>query len=114
MGDDKIAVHDAQRQARHYKISGDMQRDVWFDGDTLLRLKLVGSDHSIIDSDLTEMASLPADDRCASKKRRQKCSYLRPPSARARSWRIGGRLFQPGFCAPLYAGDRHDISSPPL
>jgi hypothetical protein len=62
MGDDKIAVHGAQRQARHYKISGDMQRDVWFDGDTLLRLKLVGSDNSIIDSDLAEIASLPADD----------------------------------------------------
>ncbi len=61
LGDDKIAVHGAQRQARHYKISGDMQRDVWFDGDVLLRLKLVGSDNSIIDSDLTEMASLPAD-----------------------------------------------------
>jgi hypothetical protein len=62
LGDDKIAVNGTSHQARHYKISGDLERDVWFDGDTLLRLKLVGSDHSIIDSDLTEMASLPADD----------------------------------------------------
>jgi hypothetical protein len=39
-------------QAHHYKISGDLDRDLWFDGDTLVRIKLLGSDHSTIISDL--------------------------------------------------------------
>ncbi len=61
LGDEKITVHGAPRQTRHYKMSGDMDRDVWYDGDTLVRLKLLGSDRSVIASDLTQMASLPAD-----------------------------------------------------
>jgi hypothetical protein len=68
LGDEKITVNGVPRQARHYKISGDFDRDVWFDGDTLLRLKLVGSDKSIIDSDLTQIASLPLDDTSTSAK----------------------------------------------
>jgi Domain of unknown function (DUF6134) len=68
LGDENITVNGAARQARHYKISGELDRDVWFDGDTLLRMKLVGSDHSIIDSDLTQMASLPLDDAPAGPK----------------------------------------------
>jgi hypothetical protein len=68
VGDEKITVQGAPRQAHHYKISGDLERDVWFDGDTLVRLKLVGSDKSIIDSDLTQIASLPLDDAPAAAK----------------------------------------------
>lgn len=67
LGDEKITINGAPRQGRHYKISGDMDRDVWFDGDTLLRLKLVGSDKSIIDSDLTQIASTPLDEAATAK-----------------------------------------------
>jgi len=59
LGDEKIVANGVAHSTRHYKISGDFNRDVWFDGDTLIRLKLEGSDHSIINSDLIEMASLP-------------------------------------------------------
>jgi len=66
LGEDKIVIHGLQHQTHHYKISGDLNRDVWFDGDSLVRLALAGSDHSIIDSDLTETASLPLDSEPAS------------------------------------------------
>jgi hypothetical protein len=59
LGDERIVSNGVVHGTRHYKISGDFNRDVWFDGDTLVRLKLEGSDHSIINSDLTQMASLP-------------------------------------------------------
>jgi hypothetical protein len=82
LGDEKITVHDAQRQARHYKISGDLSRDVWYDGDTLVRLKLLGSDHSVIDSDLTQMASLPADDTAAPAPAKKAGKNAAPASAK--------------------------------
>jgi len=59
LGSEKLTVNGITHETHHYKISGDFNRDVWFDGDTLIRLKLQGSDHSIIDSDLKEIASLP-------------------------------------------------------
>jgi hypothetical protein len=59
LGAEKITANGVARDTRHYQISGDFNRDVWFDGDTLVRLKLQGSDHSIIDSDLMQMASTP-------------------------------------------------------
>jgi hypothetical protein len=70
LGDEKITANGVAHDTRHYKISGDFNRDVWFDGDTLVRLKLQGSDHSIIDSDLTQMASLPLADPSADAKSR--------------------------------------------
>ena len=40
----------------HYKIAdtltGEFARDVWFDGDALVRTKIIGSDNSVILSDL--------------------------------------------------------------
>jgi hypothetical protein len=43
-------------QAHHYKIAdtltGEFAREVWFDGDVLVRTKVVGSDNSVILSDL--------------------------------------------------------------
>jgi Family of unknown function (DUF6134) len=53
LGDEPLVQNGTTIQARHYKISGDLDRDLWFDGDTLLRIQLVGSDHSTIVSDLT-------------------------------------------------------------
>jgi Family of unknown function (DUF6134) len=52
LGEETVTVHGTKRKAHHYKISGDLERDVWFDGDTLIRLKLSGSDGSKIYSDL--------------------------------------------------------------
>lgn len=53
LGDDTITLKDGSSvKAHHYKISGDLERDLWFDGDKLLRIKLFGSDHSLIVSDL--------------------------------------------------------------
>ncbi len=59
LGDEKLTVTGVAHDTHHYKISGDLDRDVWFDGDTLVRMKLVGSDHSTIDSDLAQTAMLP-------------------------------------------------------
>ncbi|REF87342.1 hypothetical protein DES32_0962 [Methylovirgula ligni] len=54
LGDDTITLKDGSSvKARHYKISGDIERDLWFDGDNLIRIKLFGSDHSTIVSELT-------------------------------------------------------------
>jgi len=58
LGDDTIALKDGSSvKARHYKISGDLERDLWFDGDNLVRIKLFGSDHSTIVSELTSAKS---------------------------------------------------------
>jgi hypothetical protein len=52
LGDETLVQNGAKIEAHHYKISGDLDRDLWFDGDTLVRIQLVGSDHSTIVSDL--------------------------------------------------------------
>lgn len=52
LGDEALVQHGTKIEAHHYKISGDLDRDLWFDGDTLVRIKLLGSDHSTIISEL--------------------------------------------------------------
>ncbi|MHB8886130.1 MAG: DUF6134 family protein [Methylovirgula sp.] len=52
MGLDPIVQQGATIQTERYKISGDLKRDIWLDGDVPLRIKLLGSDHSKIVSDL--------------------------------------------------------------
>jgi len=52
LGEESVTVHGTKRRAHHYKISGDREREVWFEGDTLVRLKLSGADGSKIYSDL--------------------------------------------------------------
>jgi hypothetical protein len=52
LGDEPLVQNGVTVQARHYKVSGDVERDLWFDGDRLVRIMLVGSDHSTIVSDL--------------------------------------------------------------
>ncbi len=52
LGEEQIDFHGDQIKAEHYEISGDFDRDVWFEGDKLLRMKLLGSDHSTIMSEL--------------------------------------------------------------
>ena len=55
-GEETLVVRGVKRQTHHYKISdktpGEFDRDVWFDGDLLVRMKLLGSDRSTIVSDL--------------------------------------------------------------
>jgi hypothetical protein len=52
LGDEPLVQNGTKIEAHHYKVSGDLDRDIWFDGDTLVRVKLFGSDHSTIVSDL--------------------------------------------------------------
>lgn len=56
LGLEPVTVHGVTHQAHHYKIAdtlkGEFAREVWFDGDALLRTKIVGSDNSVILSDL--------------------------------------------------------------
>jgi hypothetical protein len=54
LGAEQINVHGVFHQAQHYKVSGgkEFERDIWFDGDQLLRVRLKGSDGSLISSDL--------------------------------------------------------------
>jgi len=56
LGEETLMLRGVKRQTRHYKIAdktpGEFDRDLWFDGDVLVRMKLLGSDHSTIISDL--------------------------------------------------------------
>jgi hypothetical protein len=56
LGNEALTIHGATHEAHHYKIAdtlrGDFAREVWFDGDVLVRIKVVGSDNSVILSDL--------------------------------------------------------------
>ena len=56
LGDEDLTVHGVTHQARHYKmadtLTGEFSREVWFDGDGLVRTKVIGSDNSVIVSDL--------------------------------------------------------------
>jgi hypothetical protein len=54
LGPEQISVGGSLHQAQHYKISGgtEFERDLWFERDQLLRLRLKGSDGSLISSDL--------------------------------------------------------------
>lgn len=52
LGEEQIDLHGNQIKAEHYQISGDLERDIWFEGDQLVRFKLFGSDHSTIMSEL--------------------------------------------------------------
>jgi hypothetical protein len=56
LGDDTVKVGGIARRAHHYKLtakgSSAFDRELWFDGDILVRMKLAGSDGSTIVSDL--------------------------------------------------------------
>jgi Family of unknown function (DUF6134) len=56
VGPESVTVNGAAHQARHYKIAdtlhGEYARDLWFDGDVLVRSKLLGSDKSVVVLDL--------------------------------------------------------------
>lgn len=56
LGDETVTVSGIEHRTRHFKLSAkgtsEFDRDVWFDGDLLVRMKLAGSDGSTILSDL--------------------------------------------------------------
>jgi len=53
VGSEQITVHGVAHKVEHYRISGEFERDLWFEGDTLIRMRLLGTDKSVVDSDLT-------------------------------------------------------------
>ena len=52
MGVEPIVQHGTTIQAEHYKMTGDLSRDIWLNGNVPARIKLLGSDHSKIVSNL--------------------------------------------------------------
>jgi Family of unknown function (DUF6134) len=56
VGPESVTINGATHQAHHYKIAdtlhGEYVRDLWFDGDVLVRSKLLGSDKSVVLLDL--------------------------------------------------------------
>jgi hypothetical protein len=52
LGEETVAVHGAPQQLRHLKLSGQFDRDLWFDKDGLVKMTLLGSDKSVITSEL--------------------------------------------------------------
>jgi hypothetical protein len=56
LGEEVVMLHGVPHHTHHYKIAdlltGDFARDLWYDGDELVRTKLIGSDNSVIVSDL--------------------------------------------------------------
>ena len=57
LGEEVLMLHGVEHHTHHYKIAdttlkSDFAREVWFDGDVLVRTKIIGSDNSVILSDL--------------------------------------------------------------
>ena len=52
LGEETVSVRGAPQQLRHLKLSGQFDRDLWFDKDGLVKMTLLGSDHSVITSEL--------------------------------------------------------------
>jgi hypothetical protein len=52
LGDETINVRGTPLKTRHIRTVGDFERDLWFDGDVLVRMRLVGTDKSIIVSEV--------------------------------------------------------------
>jgi hypothetical protein len=50
LGTETLRLGEAQIEARHYRFSGDVTDDFWFDGDgVLVKRRLTASDHSVIE-----------------------------------------------------------------
>ncbi len=54
MGAEQVNVRGTPHQTQHYKVTAgkDFERDLWFEGDQLVRMRLKGTDGSSISSDL--------------------------------------------------------------
>ncbi len=48
----RITIGEKTYETRHYRITGELARELWYDGDGLLvKMRSTGSDGSIIDTD---------------------------------------------------------------
>ncbi|ACK52192.1 conserved hypothetical protein [Methylocella silvestris BL2] len=58
LGEETLTIGGVARKTQHFQLSAkppeDFDRDLWFDGDELVRMKLVGSDKSVVVSDLVK------------------------------------------------------------
>jgi Domain of unknown function (DUF6134) len=54
LGEETLTLNGTKHQTHHYRTTGaaELERDLWFEGDVMLRLQLKGSDRSKIVSDL--------------------------------------------------------------
>ncbi len=52
LGEETVSVRGAPQQVRHLKLSGPFARELWFDKDGLVKMTLLGSDNSLITSEL--------------------------------------------------------------
>jgi hypothetical protein len=52
LGMEMITYHGAPRPARHFRLTGDVNRDLWFDADTPVRFQIKARDGSMIVSEL--------------------------------------------------------------
>jgi len=61
LGDETLTIDGVKHQTRHFQLAAkapaDFDRDLWFEGDVLIRMKMLGSDHSIIVSDLVKQSN---------------------------------------------------------
>jgi len=63
LGEEPIKQEGIDHQTHHFRISdkaGDYERDLWYDGDKLIRIKMVAKDHSEVVSDLRGASLAPA------------------------------------------------------
>lgn len=54
LGDETVSVNGVPQQLDHVKLSGQFARDLWFDGDGLVKMTMLGSDNSQITSELRQ------------------------------------------------------------
>jgi hypothetical protein len=61
LGDETLIIQGVQHQTRHFRLAAkppvDFDRDLWFEGDALVRMKMLGSDRSTIVSDLVKQSN---------------------------------------------------------
>jgi hypothetical protein len=61
LGDETLTIQGVKHQTRHFRLDAkppaDFDRDLWFEGDLLVRMKMIGSDHSVIVSDLVKSSN---------------------------------------------------------
>ena len=54
LGAETVPVNGVPQQLEHVKLSGQFARDLWFDGDGLVKMTLLGTDNSLITSQLRQ------------------------------------------------------------
>ena len=52
LGEETVEINGAPQQLHHVKLSGDFDRDLWFDDQGLVKMSMLGSDNSEITSQL--------------------------------------------------------------